>query len=178
MLSQKDCCSIIGCDKPVKAKFMCEKHYARVLRHGTVKVKFERGSVKTCLAINCFKSPKSYGYCDYHGGLIRDIGTPYKPTLIKFCSLEGCERPHQARGLCGKHYNKAYEYYDSHGHLKNKFKIYPYKPKVISLCGIKGCENPHHVKGICLGHYTEWQKIESKYGLTNSDLPKTPISTT
>lgn len=55
------------------------------------------------------------------------------------CSVEGCGRPHKARGLCKAHYAKW---------------RYDQLPFAAPGCSADGCERPHYAKGLCGSHYT------------------------
>ena len=50
------------------------------------------------------------------------------------CSIDGCERPHCARGWCTLHYQRNTP------------------PKQTGPCSVEGCDAPNHAKGLCAKH--------------------------
>ena len=58
------------------------------------------------------------------------------------CSVDGCDRAHQARGLCKAHYNQW--------HRANR------PPE--QVCGIDGCDRPAHARGWCKAHHKRWMR--------------------
>lgn len=61
----------------------------------------------------------------------------------RICSVEGCERPHSARGLCNTHYCRLTRNGDLGGPI----------PDPIRVCTIDGCDRPHMARGLCKPHY-------------------------
>jgi hypothetical protein len=63
------------------------------------------------------------------------------------CSLDGCDLPHCAKGLCSKHYAAA---------------VRASRPKKVrggKICGVDGCDRPHVAKGMCRWHYNrDWHE--------------------
>jgi hypothetical protein len=53
------------------------------------------------------------------------------------CSIEGCDRPENARGLCSTHYGKS-----------------EHRPK----CSVEGCDDRQSAKGYCPKHYQRWRR--------------------
>ena len=70
---------------------------------------------------------------------------------MKLCSVEGCNRKHEAKGYCDKHYKQ----FKKHGRIIDD----ELKPK---NCLVEGCNEKHYGKGYCLKHYTQVRK----YGTT------------
>ena len=60
------------------------------------------------------------------------------------CSVEGCQKPRQAAGLCTLHYGRQRKYGDP---LRE-----PAKP-VRAACSIEGCERAAVARKLCNGHY-------------------------
>lgn len=105
--STKGCCIVEGCQRPILAKKMCEMHYARHRRYGTVKLqKHKRYIGDECIVFDCNKKRKTQGYCEAHYSVYKEHGTPYRPEVIKLCGVEDCGNIHLAKGLCRHHYNE------------------------------------------------------------------------
>ena len=58
---------------------------------------------------------------------------------MKICSVEGCEKPARAKGLCSAHYGR---------------KLEASAPK----CSIDGCENKSRARGWCNKHWSRWKR--------------------
>lgn len=66
------------------------------------------------------------------------------------CSEDGCNRPHEARGYCGKHYQAA----RTRGEL-------PPRPtrRAIGVCVVHGCNEPDRgAHGLCNKHHKRAQR--------------------
>ncbi|RCW41633.1 hypothetical protein DFP97_12269 [Paenibacillus prosopidis] len=74
------------------------------------------------------------------------------------CTIDGCDNPIKAKGLCSMHHQRWYRYGDP---LYQKFRqqykpLNPVKPNVI--CSIEDCNKMHTARGFCRLHYREWYK--------------------
>lgn len=97
-------CSVDGCEGPIKSKSLCDKHYARMRRHGDVHVTLKsREHSDVCSVEGCNNPYKSAGYCEKHYVQFRRNGD-FKPKPKKVCTVKGCQDLHVARGLCKNHY--------------------------------------------------------------------------
>ena len=56
--------------------------------------------------------------------------------MSKGCIVEGCHRPHQARGWCAQHYQSP------------------------RRCEVDGCDRPHAARGLCRRHYQSPRRCE------------------
>lgn len=63
------------------------------------------------------------------------------------CSVEGCERKHNAKGYCGMHYMRAAKGKDPGG-----ADLVRRKAPDDGLCTVDGCERRYHAKGYCTWH--------------------------
>jgi hypothetical protein len=88
---------------------------------------------------------------DWRGAnhLVLDIVVWKRQTREGHCSVEGCEQPIKARGLCDAHYSAARR----HGGD-------PLGRHIVSKCSVDGCEEPAHGKGMCARHY----KLMKRHG--------------
>lgn len=71
----------------------------------------------------------------------------------RYCEIEGCERPHKAKGFCNLHYLR-------------QFKGLPLdyvKQKIYKECIVEDCVMPGGAKGFCQGHYTRHIKGKDLY---------------
>lgn len=71
------------------------------------------------------------------------------------CTVEGCEKPHASRGMCGMHVHR----------VRSTGSTDPRPPK---QCTINGCTGLHFAKGLCGAHYQRKRTTGSvkldKYG--------------
>src|SRR5690625_7491880 len=64
------------------------------------------------------------------------------------CEVEGCERPHEARGWCKAHYERWRKYGDPLASTR----------AVRGGREMEGWERRHYAKGWCRAHYERWSK--------------------
>lgn len=67
------------------------------------------------------------------------------------CTVEGCSKPHVAKGLCGKHYQ-------AQPHRKVAVK----STGSGRPCSVSGCPRKYHCKGFCQKHYAEQPEQKAK----------------
>lgn len=60
------------------------------------------------------------------------------------CSIETCDRPIYAKGLCSMHYQRMWKY----GTTELS------RPAVRRSCTVEGCDRPYLANGLCKMHYT------------------------
>lgn len=116
-----DICEVDGCDRPrYAAKAICEPHYRRLLRTGSVNADVaigEHRSRQACSADECSREATERGLC--HGHYLRvirsgDVQTerPLSRRVNNVCAVDGCDREATRRQLCRTHANRKRKYGD------------------------------------------------------------------
>lgn len=77
--------------------------------------------------------------------------------MARACSVEGCEKRHNAKGYCAMHGMRLARY----GDLDNAGPLYH---SATGLCEVEGCDRKHIAKGMCQMHYIRVKK----YGATET----------
>lgn len=67
------------------------------------------------------------------------------------CSIEGCDKPHEARGWCPAHYRRWRATGDPQG---CKIREYKTRPR----CTVDECDNPNYGHRYCQLHYWRWKR--------------------
>jgi hypothetical protein len=118
-------CTQPGCDRLVwhETTRLCQHHYWRDRRHGDPSHN-ERPRDRKCMVIEdgelCPRKHKGHGLCKMHldrqradakrRGVPFEQGNPLAVLVVRNpmrgCSVEGCDRPHDAKGLCTIHYQR------------------------------------------------------------------------
>lgn len=72
--------------------------------------------------------------------------------MARRCTVEGCDRPHDSKGLCAKHYQRMrYQTRQSPNAKKRKQRGEPlYSTR---KCTVEGCDEYYSAKGMCQAHY-------------------------
>jgi len=65
---------------------------------------------------------------------------------VRKCEIEGCERPHLAKGLCNAHYRRLRRGQDLAEPIRERQET----------CII--CERAHFARGYCQMHYRRWER--------------------
>lgn len=68
----------------------------------------------------------------------------------KLCSMEGCDRPFRAKGLCKRHYSR----------MLQGVSPEPRK-RIVSACSASGCVKPSKSLGLCGMHHERQRKINN-----------------
>lgn len=75
-------CSVEGCERKPFATGICQLHYTRVLRHGSVDV--NRSRVRgVCAVEGCSRPHDAHGYCRNHAERFRLYGDPLGLSLMR-----------------------------------------------------------------------------------------------
>lgn len=93
-------CSVLGCDKPIRCRGLCKKHYeAEIWRRTLANPDAQRCSIPDCDGV-----AKSHGYCAKHyQRLWRHGTTELSLAPPRLCSVPGCDRPYKSNGCCSMH---------------------------------------------------------------------------
>lgn len=68
-------------------------------------------------------------------------------NATRTCEVDGCSRPHNARGWCLPHYKRWQKYGDPLGvHVRR------------TACSVEGCVQPWRTREWCSKHYQRWQR--------------------
>lgn len=62
------------------------------------------------------------------------------------CEVDGCERPHHARGMCGAHYARSVRGKEMHSDIAAR------GPRRDGKCSIEWCERPQSKSEFCSAH--------------------------
>lgn len=81
-------------------------------------------------------------------GTVRPTRQP-RGTAPETCTVDGCDRKHVARGLCGQCYDKARR----SGQLLTIYGV-----SGPSHCTTPGCEEPVYARGCCRPHYNDGRR--------------------
>lgn len=80
---------------------------------------------------------------------------------MKICTVDGCDKPVQARGMCGMHYRR----WRLHGDPLIT------KPRIRGGCATEGCDNDHYAHGLCKSCYNRLRNFGTIDDRTVENLP-------
>jgi hypothetical protein len=105
-------CSEDGCDRPVIARGVCNKHYHRLRSKGPLPPLPLRPV--TCSIDGCEKTQTSWGWCQMHYKRWQKYGDPLigARRVRQSCKTGDCDTPAYAHGLCPSHYGRWYRHGD------------------------------------------------------------------
>lgn len=90
------------------------------------------------------------------------VPDPHLSVTTRGCDVAGCDRPHDARGLCAMHYKR----------LMRGGTLHRLNQRQQGLCSVDGCDQPKAAKGLCRGHY---QRLRATGDVGSSTIPtRTP----
>lgn len=88
----------------------------------------------------------------------QDIAVTRDDTGMRICNTPGCGRKHSARGMCKKHWKRAYASVQAFSGL-NTITGQPRKylrREPGQLCATKGCGRPVHARMLCHSCYPKF----------------------
>lgn len=86
------------------------------------------------------------------------------------CSIDGCDKPYLARGLCSMHYKRARRLGDP-----GEASVRKPGPTPQLDCKVQGCPKAFKAKGFCEMHYSRWvrhREVGSVEPQVQLDAPK------
>lgn len=119
---------------------------------------FSACSIPGCDGNSSYKAQGAKGYCSLHYQRLRKHGDPLYEPSERFCSVDGCEKPHFSNGYCGMHRHRWAKYGDPLGgptfRVKNQGEI----------CKVEGCDNPARTIGLCNSHHHRYMRYGDPLG--------------
>lgn len=135
-------CSIEGCEKPSRARSMCDQHYRQWAQ--------DNGPI--CSIEGCERVGRNRGWCRMHYERWRTHGDPTmvarngkKPPTNPTCSMDGCEGRVAAWGWCDSHYRR----WRANGDPDVVRKVARYE----QACSVVDCERRAESRDLCRRHY-------------------------
>ena len=142
-------CADPGCNRPVHAKGLCQKHYDAMRKSSAGKRQ------KACSVPGCNGEHHAQGFCQKHYDQRR------KKTRKVPCRVPTCNDEAYMAGYCHRHYEQL-----RRGPLRS---LAGGGPKATGQdCSIPGCKNAHHAKGYCKSHYS---RLRRKGELSSESVP-------
>lgn len=89
--------------------------------------------------------------------------------MARECGVDGCEKPHYARGLCGMHYKRVRRHGDPQPEVPPRGSDPPL------ICAVPSCPHPSEARGWCHGHYLRWVRsgdVKPEKPLTRRTQPE------
>lgn len=106
-------CSVVECGRSLAAKGLCDTHYRRVRRYGSLDAppRPKRGK---CSIEDCGRAHYAKGLCQRHWQSVRLHGDPLavgdrsgpKRRADELCDVDDCTRAYRSRGYCHMHYTR------------------------------------------------------------------------
>lgn len=104
-------CLVTECDRPNRTKGMCAAHYTQWWGGVAVEGISPRWGRPDCAETACTEAAASRAVCRKHYEVLRASGRLDERPRIRpqpmVCTVNGCELPHNARGLCSLHYGRS-----------------------------------------------------------------------
>lgn len=155
-------CSVDGCGTSGRVKLgMCGKHYQRFKKYGSTDL--PPRVYRMCDGPSCSRRAGDSGLCRSHYKQ-QHLGKELTPLRVAtkdlgrppICSVEGCGRPHKARGLCKAHNERAKKGLPL-GEIQSRGQM--------TECSEPRCDEPPIARDLCSKHLHWLYNSTHKYGL-------------
>lgn len=137
-------CELDGCDRPHCARGWCRRHYLRWWRDG------DPGPARI---------PK----------LNRKPWLRERAPGERGCDVNGCDRPHAAKGWCSMHYDRVRR----DGEPGPAEPMEARRPKIRHGCQVPGCRRKHRARGLCSSHAKHLYRDDGDPDVIACALPST-----
>ena len=104
--------------------------------------------VRTMCAAHHSRRHRGWPWERLVGQPIRTVG-----TIMRNCSVEGCDRPHMAKGFCVGHCTRAKKGATAEQMKIPLFGMMNGKPMLPQICVVDGCGGHARARGMCGKHY-------------------------
>lgn len=140
-------CPIDNCEREVKVRGLCQTHYQRARRSGTLP-NIQAPPNLPCSVEGCERKNSAKGLCKMHymrkrSGVPLDWVKPTPQRLLE-CSVDGCKRKCATNNMCKVHWLR----WTNYGRLELVRDV-----ERDPVCTIEGCERGHVALGLCRIHY-------------------------
>jgi hypothetical protein len=153
-------CRIDGCDRKVKARGLCDKHYLFARRSGNLEMfdgpgrgRYAPDTSRTCSGVSeCGKEECARGLCNSCYQMRRKTGKLNPLPIVnagKACKVDGCSNKAQGLGYCGTHYDRFKKYGDPLGVAQRKTG---------NPCSTDGCSGLTVALGMCRNCYSHFKR--------------------
>lgn len=153
-------CLIDGCGCDSKARGLCDKHYLKARRAGTLdsfagpgRGKYAPEQSLTCLGVaECGKKECARGFCNSCYQMRRKTGALELIPLVnsgKLCKTDCCGKAAVSLGYCETHYDRFKKYGDPLGSAPKRTG---------GACGTESCKGVVVANGVCAACYGRIRK--------------------
>ena len=134
-------CQAPDCETHARTKGLCDKHYNRMRRHGTLDLGPRTNAGKTCAEEHCDRPAFSRGFCTMHAARKYRHGTIELLPRVKYskCATPGCRYKATEIGICRIC-------------MDNDAKAKAYAPEPSPQCIYEKCQQPTTENNYCTRH--------------------------
>lgn len=137
-------CIFDECDRPAIARGLCNTHYNKASRDGTLPPKLRPAYAgQPCSIDGCDTPATTKGMCIKHYARQLKWGDPHRVRTKPTCAVEECSRPVKSKGFCFMHHGRWIR--TGSPHLGGR----PVQPP---HCIVEGCAKSPDSRGMCKMH--------------------------